>query len=93
MNCIDVTKRPSDSHFWNLENNSWELDTEFYLSSLRYKRNIELKRTDKFMIKDFPISEADMIIAESYRQALRDCPNQANIEDCVMPICPVCLEK
>lgn len=87
-----VTKKPSNNHIWNNSTEEWELDETLYYACLRDKRDVELTRTDKFMLSDFPIDESDLATAITYRQALRDCPNQATIEECVMPECPLVLQ-
>lgn len=91
-NVKEVPKKPSNNHVWNNTSEEWEIDETLYYACLRSKRDIELSRTDKFMISDFPISAEDKTTAETYRQGLRDCPNQATLEECVLPECPEILQ-
>lgn len=93
VTCIEVERRPSICHIYNRTTSKWELDEEFYMNSLRAKRDIELSRLDKYMISDYPVTSENRSIIETYRQALRDCPNKEKIEDRVIPECPdICKE-
>jgi len=87
--CIDVPKCPSPSHRWDNIAKEWKLDDTAYMSELRAERNLELERTDKYMILDFPIVESDRIIMQTYRQELRDCPDKPDFKDRKMPPCPI----
>lgn len=91
--CIEVDPQPTINHIYNMQTSSWELSETYYMADLRAKRNKEIARTDKYMFDDFPIESTDMPTVLTYRQALRDCPNQEAIEDRVLPVCPdVCKE-
>jgi len=92
-NCIDVPIRPTENHMWNNSLKTWELSIDLYLSELRAKRDEELKRTDKFMISDYPISEVDKNEVIQYRHSLRECPNKETTEEKVLPGCPAICEK
>jgi hypothetical protein len=86
--CIEVTPQPTINHIYNMDTSAWELSETCYMVSLRYKRDSELKRTDKHTFADYPISADDLVTVKTYRQALRDCPNKEAIEDRVLPECP-----
>jgi len=86
--CIEVAKQPSCNHVYNMTSEEWELSEEYYMTDLRAKRDIELRRTDKYVLSDYPISAEDKTIVETYRTALRDCPNNELLADRVMPVCP-----
>jgi hypothetical protein len=72
---------------------AWELSEAYYMADLRYKRNKEISRTDKYMFEDFPIESTDITTVLEYRQALRECPNKADIADRVLPDCPEICEE
>ena len=86
--CIEVLQCPSPNYDYNLVSEEWEMNQDVYMADLRARRNIELTRIDKYMISDYPISAEDLVIVETYRQDLRDCPNEAVFEDRVLPSCP-----
>jgi len=46
----------------------------FYKQMMRNKRNELLKDTDKYFLIDYPITEDQIPIIKTYRQALRDIP-------------------
>ena len=91
--CILVPKQPSPSYKWDFMSESWVIDESIYFANLRSARNKELLRTDKFALEDFPLNPDDKIIALQYRQALRNAPDHATIEECIMPICPDILKS
>jgi len=92
--CIDVPKQPSVNHVYNMDKKAWEINEEMYMADLRLKRNAELDRTDYLMNPDYPITEENITIIKTYRQALRDCPAIELIADRVLPACPsVCKKK
>jgi hypothetical protein len=45
------------------------------------------------MFEDFPIESTDITTVLEYRQALRECPNKADIADRVLPDCPEICEE
>ena len=45
-----------------------------YYQIMRNQRNDLLKNTDKYVLQDFPITPQNLIIIKTYRQALRDTP-------------------
>ena len=45
------------------------------LQLIRHIRNLELEATDKFLMEDYPISAGKKTEMETYRQALRDIPD------------------
>lgn len=93
LTCILVPKQPSPAHRWDFTSAAWVLDETVYFSNLRSIRNKEILRTDKFALEDFPLTPENRIIALQYRQALRNVPNHATIEECIMPICPDILKN
>ena len=81
--CVLVSAKPSEYHIWN--GSSWEESRDRKLSYIRSKRNVELTRTDKYVLSDyyatFTNDQKTTII--TYRQALRDCTLTL-----VLPTCP-----
>lgn len=90
--CIEVPQCPSPIHKWNNVSHQWEINIEDKRTFIRRIRDIELRRTDKFMISDFPITESDKTIAETYRQELRDLPSKQTIEELEMPEIPAFIQ-
>jgi len=86
--CIEVEPRPTTNHVYNMKTKAWELNEDYYMDELRGQRNMDLALTDKFMLSDYPISEEDKALIETYRQALRDAPNKELLADRVLPECP-----
>lgn len=86
--CIEVPRKPSESHVYNFTTESWELNEVNYMSNLRSKRNAELEATDKYVLVDYPLSTADLETIKTYRQDLRDCPNKELLADRVLPTKP-----
>jgi len=86
--CIEVPKQPSCNHVYNITSKAWELSEEYYMTDLRAKRDAELIRTDKYVLSDYPISAEDKTIVETYRTALRNCPDAELIADRILPECP-----
>jgi len=91
--CIEVEKCPSSNHKYNMGKKAWELNEIAYMEDLRFKRNLELERTDKYMSLDYPTSEENKAVISVYRQALRDCPNKEVFADRVLPECPDICKK
>ena len=46
----------------------------FYQQMIRNQRNDLLKNTDKYLLPDYPITPDQIPIIKTYRQALRDTP-------------------
>ena len=85
--CIVVPDRPSNNHVWDNETRDWELSRERALANIRAKRDPELARTDKYVLRDYfdkftPEQQAQIL---EYREALRTAPNKDKAEDMVMP--------
>ena len=56
-------------------------------NAVRTRRNELIAATDYLMTKDYPISEADLLLVAEYRQALRDIPEQNGFPfDVMFPI-------
>lgn len=86
--CVEVPQRPTILHRWNNNEKKWTINIEDKRRYVRGMRNIELKRTDKFLVSDFPITPENKNIAMNYRQQLRDLPSKQTIEELEMPVCP-----
>ena len=91
--CIEVPERPSIDYDYNFDEEKWEVNQIEGMADLRFKRNIELARVDKYMLSDYPISAEDRVIVETYRQALRECPDKEKFIDRVLPDCPDICKK
>lgn len=52
-----------------------KLKTDF-MNRLRYDRNVKLSSCDWTQLKDVPLNEQDQVAWSAYRQALRDLPQQ-----------------
>ena len=48
---------------------------EVFKLSMKFKRNILLDETDKYLLPDYPITPENLEIIKVYRQALRDITN------------------
>ena len=46
----------------------------FYQQMIRNQRNDLLKNTDKYLLPDYPTTQEQITIIKTYRQALRDTP-------------------
>ena len=67
--------KPSESHFWNDADNSWQLDLEALSAAVRRERDRRLAESDWTQLPDVPQPTKDSWAA--YRQALRNVPQQA----------------
>ena len=90
--CIEVDPMPSSNHEYDFTTEAWVLNETCYMSDLRSKRDIEITRTDKYVLVDFPISTEYLIIVKTYRTDLRECPDKELLVDRVLPDCPECCE-
>ena len=86
--CIEVPEQPTSNHEYDFDTSAWVLNETYYMTDLRGQRDRLLSETDRYVLPDYPISEADLIIIKAYRQDLRDCPNAELIADRVLPDCP-----
>lgn len=50
----------------------------------RTERDFLLKQTDKYMVIDFPITDEEKELYKSYRQYLRDIPQQKDFPEIVI---------
>ena len=67
--------------------------TEQLAMEVRAARNAKISKTDYLMMSDYPISEEDKALVETYRQALRDIPEQEGFPSEVQwPVAPQCLK-
>jgi len=62
----------ADEHIEELK----QKEVETLSVELKAKRDAELNATDFYLMPDYPISEEDLRLIQSYRQALRDLPQQ-----------------
>ena len=53
------------------------VDVEVLATKIRMQRNDLLKRTDYLMMSDYPIESDRLAKVKTYRQALRDIPEQS----------------
>lgn len=62
-------------------------------AQVRSQRDAMIAETDYLMISDYPISDEDKALVETYRQALRDIPEQEGFPSEVQwPVAPQCLK-
>lgn len=67
--------------------------TEEVASQVRAQRDAMIAETDYLMMSDYPISAEDKALVETYRQALRDIPEQEGFPSNVQwPVAPQCLK-
>lgn len=70
-----------------------EPTTEEVAAQVRAQRDSMIAQTDYLMMSDYPISEEDKTLLETYRQALRDIPEQEGFPSNVQwPVAPQCLK-
>lgn len=69
-----------------------ELEAE-QAAQVRAQRDAMIAETDYLMMSDYPISDEDKALVETYRQALRDIPQQEGFPSNVQwPVAPQCLK-
>lgn len=73
--------RPSEHHVLDRETRSWVLDLEACAKAARDKRNALLKETDWVMLPDVLLSSDVLAEYRTYRQALRDLPQQSGFPE------------
>ena len=62
-------------------------------AQVRSQRDAMIAEPDYLMISDYPISDEDKALVETYRQALRDIPEQEGFPSEVQwPVAPQCLK-
>lgn len=62
-------------------------------AQVRSQRDAMIAETDYLMMSDYPISDEDKALVETYRQALRDIPEQEGFPSNVQwPVAPQCLK-
>lgn len=67
--------------------------TEEVAAQVRSQRDAMIAETDYLMMSDYPISDEDKALVETYRQALRDIPEQEGFPSEVQwPVAPQCLK-
>ena len=68
------SERPAGYYDWNLGTNSWDLNSEALMGTLRQKRDNVLALCDWTQIPDTPLTDSKKAEWRTYRQALRDLP-------------------
>jgi hypothetical protein len=74
---------PADATYykWNLDTESWVLDTDLVMYFVRVQRNTKLSLCDWTQLPDAPLSEEQKAQWKTYRQALRNVPQeQPNVQ-------------
>lgn len=67
--------------------------TEEVAAQVRSQRDAMIAETDYLMMSDYPISAEDKALVETYRQALRDIPEQEGFPSNIQwPVAPQCLK-
>ena len=67
--------------------------TEEVAAQVRAQRDAMIAETDYLMMSDYPISDEDKALVETYRQALRDIPEQEGFpSNAQWPVAPQCLK-
>ena len=70
-----------------------EPTTEEVAAQVRAQRDSMIAQTDYLMMSDYPISEENKTLLETYRQALRDIPEQEGFPSNVQwPVAPQCVK-
>lgn len=86
--CIIVPKKPHEGSIWNNITKQWDWTIEGQQNYIRPIRNIELDRTDRFILPDYPITPEELLVAKQYREKLREVPDKITPQEMVMPECP-----
>lgn len=85
-------REPKNSTYYVWENNTWVFQEELFLAELRGIRNKYLQDTDWTQMPDSPLNETERGWWASYRQQLRDLPQNVSditsLDDVVWPIPP-----
>lgn len=78
---IERPSKPNPFAFWT--GTFWDWNDTAFLEYIRSQRNEKLSLTDWTQLPDAPLTEAQKIEAQTYRQALRDmtAPIQQNPEN------------
>lgn len=67
--------------------------TEEVAAQVRSQRDAMIAETDYLMMSDYPISDEDKALVETYRQELRDIPEQEGFPSNVQwPVAPQCVK-
>ncbi len=91
--CLLVTKRPTNGGYvWDTNSEAWILTMTSQQNYIRRIRNLELARTDKYVLPDYPLTAEQVEGAKTYRQTLRDVPDKLDPAEMVMPQCPSYLD-
>ena len=84
--------RPGDYYNWNMENESWQYNSQILYDIIRQERLSKLYICDWTQLADSPLTQSKKQEWAVYRQQLRDLPqNQpslTSLEDVVWPTPP-----
>lgn len=72
---------------------SAKMTAEEKARDMRAKRDWLLRRSDKYMIADFPIADSERAEVETYRTALRELPEQDGFPDIKFPSAPSFMDE
>jgi len=88
----DITSYPEIQEGWDYQDNKFTAPPgptdEEKLADIRIQRDWLLTNSDKYIIPDYPLSEAERDKWREYRQALRDFPETCDIDNPLWPISP-----
>ena len=80
---------PNEFYSWNLESETWDLNTDLLQQELRRERDQRLYASDWTQIPDAPLTAEQKAAWATYRQELRDVPaNNTNITDLSQVVWP-----
>ena len=85
---------PAPNYFykWDLENEVWVFQSDYFLSELRKQRDQRIALTDWTQLPDAPLTEQQKTEWQTYRQALRDVPlnnsDVTSLEEVIWPTPP-----
>jgi hypothetical protein len=84
------TARPGEYYVW--ENMQWNFDSARFMELLRNERDVLLAKSDWTQMPDSPLTATQKTAWATYRQELRDLPQNVgeitSLEDVVWPIPP-----
>ena len=78
---VELITLPSDENPVTMGTFSYPTAMDMKLDYLKSVRQSQLDKSDKYMLSDFPITEEKREEWKVYRQAIRDLPENKNLED------------
>ena len=75
-----ASAQPTEFHTAQADG-TWKLNTEKLAESVRTERDQKLAETDYLLATDYPITAESLEAVKTYRQALRDVPEQASFPE------------